>query len=209
MTPIYHITHIDNLEGIIQAGGLWSDAERISQKLETRLIGYPHIKERRMLRKIPVAAGGVLGAYVPFYFCPRSPMLYSIHTGNVINYQQGQQYILHLVSSVEKAFQLKSPWAFSNIHAELGHAEYYEDWNKKNELDWKVIHSNDWGGDERRQKKMAEFLIHRFFPWRCFHKIGVHDMKISNEVNNILQLSSHKPQISIEKKMVLLGGVHD
>ena len=200
MTQIFHITHIDNLEGIIQAGGLWSDAERISQKLETKLIGYSVIKERRLYREVPVAAKGVLGEYVPFYFCPRSPMLYTIYKGNVETYQQGQQNILHLVSSVEKVFQLKSSWVFTNIHAALGYAEFFDDWNNKNEIDWEVIHSNDWGGKERRSKKQAEFLVHRFFPWICFHKIGVHDMEIRNKVSYILQFSSHKPQISIEDK---------
>lgn len=67
MTPIFHITHLENLPSIIAENCLWSDAQRIRQGFECTNIGYSHIKERRLKRPVqdadgnPVAAGGKLG----------------------------------------------------------------------------------------------------------------------------------------------------
>ena len=73
---IYHITHIDNLAMIVEAGCLWSDRRRLAQGFDCSVIGMPTIKQRR-LEKIEVIchAGTKVGDYVPFYFCPRSVML--------------------------------------------------------------------------------------------------------------------------------------
>jgi hypothetical protein len=42
-TPIYHITHLQNLEGIVQAGNLWA-----KNLLSTGAVSvaYEHIQER-------------------------------------------------------------------------------------------------------------------------------------------------------------------
>jgi len=42
--------------------------------------------------------GTKVGQYVPFYFCPRSIMLYILHRGNHpdLDYREGQGPILHL-----------------------------------------------------------------------------------------------------------------
>ncbi|MBF0108687.1 MAG: DUF4433 domain-containing protein [Magnetococcales bacterium] len=194
---IYHITHVDNLPRIIQTGGIWCDAERIRQNLAVTGIGYSHIKARRMQRSVPVAAKGVLGDYAPFYFCPRSPMLYTIHMGNVPEYQGGQSGIVHLVSTVETAWRLSRPWAFTNLHAELGYAEYFDDWSRHGEIDWEVIGSDSWGGDERRPKKMAEFLVHQFFSWTAVLGIGVINQAMETRVAEILASSVHKPQVAV------------
>ena len=79
MTPIYHITHVGNLPSIVTHDCLWSDAQRIAQQIGNVNIGHVHIKQRRLQRPVPVAAGGVLGEYVPFNFCNRSVMLFPIH----------------------------------------------------------------------------------------------------------------------------------
>ena len=96
---IYHITHVRNLPQIVEAGVLWSDAKRIELGLSCDVVGMSHIKQRR-LREIEVSCheGTHVGDYVPFYFCPRSIMLYILHMGNHpdLNYNGGQRPILHL-----------------------------------------------------------------------------------------------------------------
>jgi hypothetical protein len=64
---IYHITHLDNLDGIVSAGCLWSDSQRAKQNFACTNIGYSHLKQTRLTRRIDKAAGGSLGDYVPFY----------------------------------------------------------------------------------------------------------------------------------------------
>jgi hypothetical protein len=80
--PLFHITHVDNLSGILREGGLWCDAERIARHLASTNIGHLHIKNRRLSRPVTTRAGGRLGDYVPFNFCPRSVMLYAVHRGH-------------------------------------------------------------------------------------------------------------------------------
>jgi hypothetical protein len=77
---IYHITHVRNLPNIVQCGVLWSDAKRIELNLNCDVVGLTHIKQRR-LREIEVDCypGTHVGDYVPFYFCPRSIMLFILH----------------------------------------------------------------------------------------------------------------------------------
>ena len=43
---IYHITHTENLPGIIAANGLWSDAENLEKGGNKTNIGMNAIKER-------------------------------------------------------------------------------------------------------------------------------------------------------------------
>lgn len=75
---------------MLAAGRLWSDAQRMAQGFPSVNIGHLHIKERRRRRPVAVAAGGMLGDYVPFNFCSRSVMLYVIHCGSVDGYSGGQ-----------------------------------------------------------------------------------------------------------------------
>jgi len=45
---IFHITHIENLSGILGAGGLRSDA--VMARHNPAVIGYAHMKQRRLMR---------------------------------------------------------------------------------------------------------------------------------------------------------------
>ncbi len=96
---IFHITHASNLQRIIEEGALWSDAQRITQKLETKIVGMSTIKQRRLEELVVSCHSGTkVGEYVPFYFCPRSIMLYILHQGNHpdLDYSEGQEPIIHL-----------------------------------------------------------------------------------------------------------------
>jgi hypothetical protein len=105
MTAIYHITHIENLARMLTEGGIWCDNECKNRELSTIGIAHNHIKERRARKRVQLGKGGTLADYVPFYFAPRSPMLYAIYTGYVEGYNGTQQNIVHLTSSVEKVVQ--------------------------------------------------------------------------------------------------------
>jgi len=200
VTDIYHITHVDNLASIVRAGCLVADSERIARGMDVRIVGHRHIKDRRMRRTVDVAAGGVLGDYVPFYFCPRSVMLHSIWRGLVEGYSGGQGEVVHLVSAIEEATDLGRPWAFTNLHAELWEAEYFDDLTELDQLRWEIIRSDSWGGDERRMYKQAEFLIHRDFPWTAVRRIGVCSEEIMAKVEAVAGGGAHRPLASVEPR---------
>jgi hypothetical protein len=96
---IYHITHVDNLSSIAACGVLWSDAECMHRGASHTRVGMSGIKARRLYElEIDCHTGTKVGAYVPFYFCPRSVMLYLFHRGNHpdLDYTGGQRPIVHL-----------------------------------------------------------------------------------------------------------------
>jgi len=183
---IYHITHVANLVSIVGHGCLFSDSERIARGLQPQNIGYTHIKQRRLRRSVPVAAQGMLGDYVPFNFCNRSVMLYALRAGHQ-DYAGTQDEIVHLVSSVQTAVSANRPWAFTDRHAELGYTQYFESLSELSEVDWTVMPLVYWSNtDDTKEKRQAEFLVHKSFPWSAIERIGVHDQTIAAKVQAAL-----------------------
>jgi hypothetical protein len=193
---IFHITHVGNLASIIAHGCLWSDAQRIARNLVTTNIGYSHIKQRRLNRAVTAGVGGKLGDYVPFNFCARSVMLYVVSRGHQ-DYAGGQEEIVHLVSSVNTAIALYKPWAFTDLHADLGYASYFSSLAQLDEVDWNVMPLTQWGGnDEVKAKRQAEFLVHDSFPWSAVQYIGVKSAAIAAKVQSLLP--SGAPPVAIQ-----------
>ncbi len=197
---IYHITHLSNLPSIVGERRLWSDAQRQSRGLSTTNIGHLHIKERRLRRAVPCSAGGTLGQYVPFNFCSRSVMLYVIHQGSVAGYDGGQESILHLVSSVGAAIECGRPWAFTNRHAELAYAEYFDGVQHENQVDWSVMPLRYWAGsEETKEKRQAEFLVYDWFPVERIQEIGVANRKMAQEVQQVLKETWFHPRVALRR----------
>jgi ssDNA thymidine ADP-ribosyltransferase DarT-like protein len=186
--PIYHITPIDNLPGIIKEGGLLCD--RNAKKIKFVSIGHKDIKERRLRKGVPLAPGGVLADYVPFYFAPRSPMLYTINRGNVEGYVRGQEPIVHLVSSTEAVDAEGLDWVFTEGHAVMDYTDFFDDFADLDKIDWPLMRSKYWfDRDEypdRCRRRQAEFLVHNFFPWKLVSEIGVCNTATAQQMNQIL-----------------------
>jgi len=204
MTAIYHITHIRNLPGILRGDGLWCDAEAVRRNIQPVEIAYTEIKERRTRRTITIPPGGVLAEYVPFYFCNRSPMLYTIHMGNVPAYQDGQSNILHLVSSAEAVSQANLPFVFTDGHAVVQISLFYNDLTDLNQVDWKVVNHWSWhdtlADNDRLRRKQAEFLVKSCFPFSLVQEIGVINQSMREQVLVFLENTAHKPIVSIQRK---------
>ena len=80
---IFHICHVDRLAPIVAAGGLLSDAAVVQAAVPGTVIGMNHIKQRRLQElQLNSHPGLYVGQCVPFYFCPRSVMLFLIHRQN-------------------------------------------------------------------------------------------------------------------------------
>jgi hypothetical protein len=200
MPDIYHITHVDNLAGMIGERRLWCDAKRIQIGLASTNIGYSHIKARRMRRPVTVAAGGTLGDYVPFNFCSRSVMLYVVSRGHA-DYAGDQRSIVHLVSSVERIVETGRPCFFTDRHADLGYARQLQDVGRLVvDVDWGVMPVRQWGGDsELKEKRQAEFLVHEWCPWTAIREIGVMDEQAFKQVTRILAAAEHTPDLLLRR----------
>jgi hypothetical protein len=203
---IYHITHINNLEFITSAGLIWSDARRIKNGVDCQVIGMSEIKQRR-LEELPVTChhGTRVGEYVPFYFCPRSIMLYILHRGNHadISYRQGQKPIVHLQAdlfdTIAWAQANSVRWAFSTVNAGARYAEFFCDMADLNQINWDAVAQDDFRSPETKEGKQAEFLIFESFPWNLVEKIGVMDAEIASKASMAICEALHHPIVNVER----------
>ena len=166
------------------------------------IIGMPKIKERRMGIRLESHPDLCVGQCVPFYFCPRSVMLYVISRGNHsgLSYRDGQEPIIHLKAdffeTIKWAENNNQRWAFTSSNAGSFYFEDFAEVERLRELDWTAINSNHWVN--QKEGKQAEFLIEKFFPWELVEEIGVCSRKIYDKVVDILKSSYHRPTVLIK-----------
>ena len=198
-TKIYHITHVRNLASIIAEGGLFCDGERQRRALEPIGIAHQHIKDRRARRAIPVGPGGTLADYVPFYFAPRSPMLFAIHKGQVVGYQGGEGEVVHLCTTAEDVAAADLSFVFSEGHAEMAISDFFTDLDDLGRVDWQVMRVKYWNDTaedgDRKRRRQAEFLVHGSIPWDRIAAIGVMNRATADLANGALRGAAHKPEI--------------
>lgn len=205
---IYHIVHVDRLSSIIADKYLWCDAKMVNYALPGTIIGMNHIKQRRLKELYLTSYADLhVGDCVPFYFCPRSVMLYLIHQKNnpELLFRSGQNSIVHLeadlLNSVAWAAKNNRRWAFTLSNAG---AYYFEDRNdlaQLDEIDWQSVHTNRWSGNgvapTVKEHKQAEFLMEHSFPWHLIERIGVHSQSMFQEVRGLLSAVSYQPEVEI------------
>ena len=197
---LYHIVHHDRLPSIIARGALLSDAAVRKKGLVGTGIGYQDIKNRRLVNQISCCPGLAVGACVPFYFCPRSVMLYVISRGNSgLAYADGQgpivtlEFDLHTVRQDAEANGRR--WAFTTSNAG---ANVFQDFGSVAELDhvrWDIINERYWTQPDVKTAKQSEFLVEGEVPWQCVERIGGENPTTLRQVANHLQGSSHRPVV--------------
>ena len=198
---IYHIVHADRLPSIIADGYLWCDRIVRQQGSAGTTIGMNDIKDRRL--RLPLSSHPRLrvGDCVPFYFCPRSVMLYLLHRGNHENpsYRGGQEPIVHLEAdlhdTVEWANSINRKWAFTTSNAGSSYFDDYSSLDDLDKIDWNAVNANQWSGV--KEKKQAEFLIEYSFPWSLVERIGVIAQPVQGRVQATLRSADHRPPVAV------------
>jgi hypothetical protein len=195
-THIYHITDVANLAAIVASGRLLSDAGLIAAGAKPANVAFAHIKDRRRLKRIPGAGNRTVHEFVPFYYCPRSPMLLTINSGNTGKPRGYQSQMLHLVSTVARGTALGRAWAITAMNAGTDYpTDFYHHTDDLERLDWELIGSNSWPG--RATQKCAEFLIADEFPWVQVVYIGCHNDAVRAQVERMLSGTSHRLTVAV------------
>lgn len=152
------------------------------------------IKANRAKRAVPVPPGGVVADYVPFYFAPRSPMMYSIHMGNVPTYQDGIGRFVYLVTTVERLLSGGRSVVLSDRNAVLDYAEFWalDDGEPEADfIDWPLMEQRMWNETreypDRRERRMAECLVHQSVPFELFTGVAAMSSDVADEVRAILR----------------------
>jgi hypothetical protein len=169
---LFRITHESNLPFILRHGLLCPNHP--TQDASFRAIANQDVDEKRESCRVPIQPGGVLHDYVPFYFAPRSPMLYW-------NYEQAhcpQEEILYLGSKVSSIAEAGLPFVFTSGHAIM----HFSTWHSRVEdlaqaIDWPLMRGKYWNNvssdTDRKRRRMAEFLVHRQVPLTVIGAIAV------------------------------------
>ena len=191
LTPIYRIIHINNLRVLLEDGGIWCGNAMKQRGTAYQSIGNQALTEKRAARLVNCCNQGNLNDYVPFYFCPRSVMLFQIHKRHESTYMGGQEPVIHLESNMSILQRMGLPFFFTDRHAFKHYAKQIDDPTRLSELDWTTINSEWWNNtledNERQERKMAECLVYRFVPWKCILRIGVYSKRYKDEAEAALR----------------------
>lgn len=203
---LFHITALANLPAICNAGGLHAKNVGAAAGINYQNIAHAGAQGRRAQRTVPNPPGGVVHDFVPFYFAPRSPMLYAINGGKVAGCDLRQQDIIYFETNVERVSVESPEFVFYDRNASLVFSAAYTDimmldevvaWDLLTEspqLDGFCQYWQNKTGDsryaDRMEKRQAEFLVKSSVPLTSITRIGVIDTAHQAQVQTILQQSN-------------------
>jgi len=201
---LYHLTSVENLPSIIDSGGLKSKNRLANEQTSYRNIAYTGLQERRARQVVPCAAGGCLHDYAPFYFGPRSPMLYVVNEGGVEGYEGGQEPLVHLMTRVQFIEEAELEFAFTDRHAVLRYANFYDDVASLDQVDHGLMRKKYWHDTarhpQRKERRQAEFLVHDFVPFELIGAIGVINEEMKTETERHLDRLDEAPPVIVKQR---------
>ncbi|MHB8252799.1 MAG: type II toxin-antitoxin system toxin DNA ADP-ribosyl transferase DarT [Acidiferrobacter sp.] len=162
---IWRIVHRDNLAWVLDHGLHCANSGVLSPNYVN--IGNADLIDKRRHRVVPIAPGGTLADYVPFYFTPFSVMMKNIHSGWGVLQRQNEEIVI-VVSSMHHVQGMGLPFVFTNAHAYPDWTNYYSDLTQLSEIDWGLLQRRDFKRDADDPRKMeryqAEALIYQHLP---------------------------------------------
>ena len=159
------------------------------------------IKQRRLTTRLDSHSDVCVGDCVPFYFCPRSVMLYVIYKANhpKLEYRGGQRPIVHLQAdlceTVDWAERQGYRWAFTLSNAGSLYFQDRCDLAQLGEIDWEAVQARRWQG--RTEGKQAEFLLEGSFPWELVRHVGVCSQETLQHTRDAIRTANHQPAVTI------------
>jgi hypothetical protein len=176
---VLHFTHADNLPAIVASGRLACDREA-NAGLMRREVGDRQIKERRRGRAVTVGPDGTVGDYVPFYFGPRSPMMFRIacdHRDSIAGrYPDGDRPLVYLATTVGELLGAGVAWVATDGNAATATSRFVATLDELDAVvDWPLMTAPQWNDvpedPDRQRRRMAEFLVHRSVPLSALLKV--------------------------------------
>jgi hypothetical protein len=207
LPKLYHIVHADRLGSILADGQLLCDAAMANKQGKGTTIGMSNIKQRRRTLSLSSRPGLRVGSCVPFYFCPRSVMLFILHRANhpELTYRGGQGPIVHLEFDMDAvvnwADRNKKRWAFTLSNAGAVYFEDRCDLKQLDEINWEAVRADKWSGpgisSQVKEGKQAEFLVEELVPWTLVERIGVVSRPMHQSASNTLARAAHRPVVEV------------
>lgn len=197
----YRITHIQNLPLILQNGIVGKNHAAASKTFIE--IGNPEIIDVRSTTTVNIKGYGMIGDYVPFYFTPKSIMLFNIITGYQapVVPKQNKEDILVIRCLVQKLVGLPQ-WFFTDGQANKSFTKHFNNLADYNKIDWVSIQNSNFKNDaddpDRSRKYQAEFLVHSAVPVACIESLNVYNKTAKNYVVEQLKQNNINLAVNIQ-----------
>ena len=200
---IVHFTHVNNLPGILAAGCLQADGLVARGSSLVTEAADLDIKARRRAVPVPLPPYGTVADYVPFYFAPRSPMLFKLHKGGVLSYTEGQDPLIYLVTTVEAVTAVGLRSVFSDGNCAAAITQFYADLNRLDSvIDWQLMGETMWNNTaddpDRMRRRMAEFLVHERLPVSRLAGIVARTESMRGRVERILAVHGSAVPVRVQ-----------
>lgn len=199
----YRITHIENLECILE-NGLVTKHHSLARDRYIN-IGNPEIIDVRSSSPVKIEGYGYIGDYVPFYFTPRSIMLYNIITGywHPKVPKRNRNEILVIRCLIEKLAD-PSLFFFTDGQGNDSLTNHYNDLTYLDEIDWESIqHGNFSKTDDdidRARRYQAEFLVRNEVPVSSFESLNVYNRHAAKYAEDILKKKNINLVVNVQPK---------
>lgn len=185
---IWRIVHRDNIPWLLENGLHCQNSTVLASRYVT--IGNSDLIAKRCQRVVPIAPGGTLADYIPFYFTPFSMMLLNILTGwNVL--RRDRDEIVILVSSLHRVQTLGCDFVFTDAHAYSLWTHYHNTLEHLDQIDWDILQHIDFKRDPNDPRKteryQAEALIHQYFPAAGLLGLVCHTQDIAQWLQTLVQ----------------------
>jgi hypothetical protein len=196
---IFRITHVDNIPWALRHGLRCRSSPVYDPNY--RNIGNPDLIEKRTKRVVPIAPGGTLSDYVPFYFTSRSPMLLNIKSGWKGLPRVPMRDIVVIVASLHRLAERGVRFVFSDRHAYLVTAQFSSDLRDLDRIDWGILQRSDFRYDDNDPGKMdryqAEALVHDYLPIGALAGIICYDEKQAGHVQALIADAGHATKVAV------------
>jgi hypothetical protein len=198
---IFRISHINNLPWILR-NGLWCPS---SGNLDPNFvsIGNQDIIGKRSYKCVPVTPGGVLDDYIPFYFTPCSVMLYNVITGRGVD-RRNEDEIVILVSSIAKLQENHVTFLFTDRHALVAYAQFFDDIAALDKVDWALLRARDFARSDvdpgKVERYQAEVLVHQNVPLAALLGIACYSETSGARVVSMLQEAGIDLTVRVKKE---------
>jgi len=196
---IYHFTHGRNLEAIAAA------EVRASATARTTVdIADAKIKHGRRDRVVRCGPGGAVGDYVPFYFAPRSPMLFRIQQGGVEGVDGNPAGLVYFATTTERLDAAGLAWVFTDGNAAAAVTQFFDDPSLLGEkVDWPLMDEVYWHNTaedgDRVRRRGAECLAHRAVPLDVIDEIGVYNAAAQSRASEILAEAGRHLTVAVRR----------
>lgn len=199
----YRITHINNLPLLLKNGIVNKNHPNASEDFIE--IGNPEIIDVRSTSPVKINNYGMIGDYVPFYFTPKSIMLFNIITGywHPLVPRRNRSEILVIRCLIDDLATLPR-WFFTDGQANIkdGTVKHFNNLDYLDSIDWQCIQNSNFsksdGDFDRPRRYQAEFLVQHEVPIDYVESLNVYNQQAADAVNDILNENNINLAVNIQ-----------